>query len=143
MQDDGWVLRSPIIWQRPAPMPEPTAHDRPWRTYEHVFLFSKSPKYWFDRAALNGDEDIWRISARPYNPGAHFAPYPIELAERCIKSGAPVGGTVLDPFVGSGTTLLTALALGRSAIGIDLKREYCDFIRKQIASGPESSLFGD
>ena len=50
LQDDGWTLRSSIIWQRPASLPEPTAHDRPWRTFEYVFLFSKSPRYWFHRA---------------------------------------------------------------------------------------------
>lgn len=132
LQQDGWVLRSCIIWQRPAPMPEPTAHDRPWRTHEPIFLFAKSPRYWFDRDALNGDEDIWRISARPYNPGVHFAPFPLELAERCIRAGCPEGGVVLDPFVGSGTSMAAALALGRSAIGIDLKPEYCDFVRKRL-----------
>lgn len=132
LQKDGWVLRSSIIWQRPAPMPEPTAHDRPWRTHEPIFLFSKQPRYWFNRDALNGDEDIWKIAARPYNPGSHFAPYPLELADRCIRAGCPTGGTVLDPFVGSGTTMLAALSLGMSAIGIDLKPEYCNFIRERI-----------
>src|SRR5215470_13408276 len=54
LQDDGWTLRSSIIRQRPASLPEPTAHDRPWRTFEYVFLFSKSPRYWFHRRGLAG-----------------------------------------------------------------------------------------
>ena len=132
LQQDGWVLRSSIIWQRPAPMPEPTAHDRPWRTHEPIFLFSKQPRYWFNREALNGDEDIWRILARPYNPGAHFAPFPIELADRCVACGCPPGGTVLDPFMGSGTTLLAGIARGMSVVGIDLKQEYCDFVYNRL-----------
>jgi excisionase family DNA binding protein len=132
LQADGWVLRSSIIWQRPAPMPEPTAHDRPWRTHEPIFLFSKSPRYWFNREGLNGDEDIWRISARPYNPGSHFAPFPLELADRCIHAGCPSPGTVLDPFLGSGTTMLAALARGRSAIGVELKAEYCKFVCERL-----------
>lgn len=140
LQSDGWVMRSHIIWQRPAPMPEPTAHDRPWRTHEPIFLFSKKPRYWFNREALNGDEDIWKISARPYNPGSHFAPFPLELADRCVKAGCPKGGTVLDPYVGSGTTMLMALARGMSAIGIDLKREYCEFVRDQIERSHELPL---
>lgn len=134
LQDDGWVLRSTIIWQRPAPMPEPTAHDRPWRTYEPIFLFAKQPRYWFNRHALNGDEDVWRISAHSRNPGAHFAPYPIELADRCVNAGCPPGGTVLDPFVGSGTTMLAALNRGMSAIGIDLKEQYCEFVKNRLHS---------
>lgn len=132
LQSDGWVLRSSIVWQRPAPMPEPTAHDRPWRSHEPIFMFSKQPRYWFNRKALNGDEDVWRISARPDNPGSHFAPYPIELADRCIAAGCPAKGVVLDPFVGSGTSMVAALSRGMSAIGIDLKPEYCQFVRRQI-----------
>lgn len=132
LQEDGWVLRSSIVWQRPAPMPEPTAHDRPWRTYEPVFLLSKQPRYWFNRNALKGEEDIWHISAHSSNPGSHFAPYPLEFADRCVSAGCPVGGTVLDPFVGSGTTMLAALHRGMSAIGIDLKSEYCEFARQRV-----------
>lgn len=133
LQSDGWVLRSSIIWQRPAPMPEPTAHDRPWRSHEPIFMFSKEPRYWFNRKALNGDEDIWNISARPNNPGAHFAPYPVELADRCVAAGCPAKGVVLDPFVGSGTTMIAALGRGMSAVGIDLKPEYCQFVVDQIS----------
>jgi excisionase family DNA binding protein len=134
LQQDDWVLRSSIIWQRPAPMPEPTAHDRPWRTYEHVFLFSKQPRYWFDRKSLNGDEDVWRMSARPTNTGSHFAPFPLEFADRCVAAGCPENGVVLDPFVGSGTTMFAALNRRSSAVGIDLKKEYCQFVRDQILS---------
>lgn len=144
MQQDGWTLRSSILWQRPASMPEPTAHDRPWRTFEHVFLFSKSPKYFFNREGLVNEEDIWTIIARPENPGAHFAPYPRELVERCLACGCPEGGVVLDPFVGSGTTMAAALSRGSPAIGIDLKPEYCAFtvqrLEKEFGS---NDLFAD
>src|SRR5262249_35452979 len=44
---DDWVLRAPMIWERHNTLPEPTAKDRPWRTYEFVFLFSKHQKYFF------------------------------------------------------------------------------------------------
>jgi excisionase family DNA binding protein len=132
MQDEGWTLRSAVIWQRPGTLPEPTAHDRPWRTHENVFIFSKGPRYFFNREALAGEEDIWKIVARPENPGAHFAPYPRELVDRCLACGCPEGGTVLDPFVGSGTTMVSALASGRQAVGIELKPEYADFAAKRI-----------
>ncbi|MBE0548485.1 MAG: helix-turn-helix domain-containing protein [Rubrivivax sp.] len=132
MQDDGWTLRSAVIWQRPGTLPEPTAHDRPWRTHENVFIFSKGPRYYFKRDALGSEEDVWKIVARPENPGAHFAPYPRELVDRCLACGCPEGGTVLDPFVGSGTTMVSALASGRQAVGIELKPEYAEFAAKRI-----------
>jgi DNA modification methylase len=133
LQDDGWTLRSAAIWQRPGSLPEPTAKDRPWRTYENVFIFAKQPRYYFNRAGLEGEEDVWRIVARPENPGSHFAPYPRELVERCLDAGCKKGGTVLDPFVGSGTTMLCALARQSPAIGIDIKPEYCAFTEQRIA----------
>ena len=66
---------------------------------------------------------VWTIATEPY-PGAHFATFPRKLVEPCVKAGCPEGGTVLDPFAGSGTTLLVAQALGRKGIGIDLNPEY-------------------
>jgi excisionase family DNA binding protein len=132
MQADGWTLRSTVVWQRPGSMPEPTAHDRPWRTHENIFIFSKGPHYHFNRKGLRGEEDVWQMIARPENPGAHFAPYPKELVDRCLDVGCKPGGTVLDPFVGSGTTMLSALSRGCPAIGIDLKPEYCDYVVKRI-----------
>jgi DNA modification methylase len=132
MQDDGWTLRSDVVWKRPGALPEPTAHDRPWMTHEHVFIFSKQPKYWFDRKPIAGEEDIWHVPPRPDSPGAHFAPFPSALVEKCIRCGCPDGGTVLDPFAGSGTSLVVALGLNRNAVGIELKREYCDYIVGRI-----------
>lgn len=132
LQQDGWTLRSAVIWQRPATLPEPTAHDRPWRTHENIFIFSKGPRYWFNRAGLNGEEDIWQIVARPENPGSHFAPYPRELVDRCLACGCPPGGVALDPFVGSGTTLVSALGTGRHAIGVELKPEYAAHAARRV-----------
>lgn len=123
----GWILRSPIVWHRAASIPEPTARDRPWRTYEHVFLLSKSPRYWFDRKALDGEEDVWRIPIQRTDSAKykHSAPFPDALADRCIRLGCPDGGMVLDPFVGSGTTQIAASKLARNSIGIDLNPDFC------------------
>jgi len=77
-------------------------------------------------------------NARPENPGSHFAPYPRELVSRCLACGCPAKGTVLDPFVGSGTTMVAALERGLHAVGIDIKRQYVDFtvgrIRREFQS---------
>lgn len=130
MQADGWTLRSTIIWVRKSAIPEPTSKDRPWRKYEHVFLFSKSPRYYFDRDGLEGEEDIWYIEPdrKSLARGTHYAPYPRKLVERCIASGCPEGGTVLDPFVGGGTTMYVADEMGRSSVGIELNPEFCGLI---------------
>lgn len=66
---------------------------------------------------------VWTIATKPY-PNAHFATFPPELAERCIKAGTKPTDTVLDPFGGSGTTAAVATGLGRNAIHIDLNSEY-------------------
>jgi site-specific DNA-methyltransferase (cytosine-N4-specific) len=78
--------------------------------------------------------DIWEIATRPY-PGAHFAVMPIDLPIRCIKAGCKPGGTVLDPFSGSGTTGEAARKLGRRYIGIDLNPDYHELAVKRFAQG--------
>jgi DNA modification methylase len=129
----NWTLRSPIIWQREGSIPEPTAKDRPWRTYEMIFMFSKTPHYHFERDALEGEEDIWTISARPKNAkGVHSAAFPEELVERCLRVGCPEGGEVLDPFAGSGTVLRVALRTGRPAVGIDLSKRFCEHMAHEF-----------
>jgi DNA modification methylase len=68
--------------------------------------------------------NVWQIASQPYK-GTHFATMPPTLAERCILAGCPMGGHVLDPFGGVGTTALVADRLGRNATLIDLKPDYC------------------
>ena len=134
MIERGWVLRCPIVWQKEKFMPEPTAKDRPWRTYELIFMFSKSQKYNFDRSNLNGAEDIWVIPTKPnHNKVSHFSAFPHELVQRCLDVGCKADGEVLDPFAGTGTTLKVALQSGRPAVGIDLKPEFCEHIAKTLS----------
>jgi DNA modification methylase len=66
---------------------------------------------------------VWQIPTEPF-PQAHFATYPQALVERCVKAGCPEGGTVFDPFIGSGTTALVARRLGRKCLGIELSPVY-------------------
>lgn len=74
---------------------------------------------------------VWPFSFEPYT-GAHFAVMPSKLAERCILASCPLGGTVLDPFLGAGTTGLVALRLKRTIIGIEINRNYAEMARKRI-----------
>ncbi len=133
MINRGWILRSPIVWRREGSLPEPTAKDRPWRTYEMIFMFAKSPRYFFNRSGLEDEEDVWTISARPRNNnGLHSAAFPDELVERCLNVGCPEGGEVLDPFAGSGTVLRVAVESGHPATGIDLSIDFCEYMVKQL-----------
>jgi DNA modification methylase len=66
---------------------------------------------------------VWTVTTKPY-AGAHFATFPTDLIEPCIMAGAPVGGIVLDPFMGSGTTAQVAQDLGRQYLGCELNPEY-------------------
>jgi site-specific DNA-methyltransferase (cytosine-N4-specific) len=165
LQDDGWILRNAGIWYKPNAMPE-SVKDRLANRYEHVFLFSKSPRYWFDLDAIripatttrsgaltwdrDTDEipgqkpqhrtgrsggtavdrgrnpgDVWVIPTQPF-AAAHFAVMPVALAQQCVVASCKPGGTVLDPFNGSGTTGLAAQRIGRRYVGIDINREYLD-----------------
>jgi DNA modification methylase len=80
---------------------------------------------------------VWEIPTTPY-PEAHFAVYPEKLVEPCILAGCPEGGTVLDPFAGSGTTLAVAQRLGRNSIGIELNPDYTTLAEKRLAKIPPS-----
>lgn len=76
---------------------------------------------------------VWNISTKPFKD-AHFAVFPEALCRTPILSGCPKGGTVLDPFMGSGTTLHVAQQEGRRGIGIELNEEYIKIARKRIGT---------
>jgi len=191
LQDDGWILRNDIIWAKPNALPE-SVTDRLSTKHEHLFLLTKSPRYWFDLDAVRlpvtkgaagsrfhtgktGEHqlgrsstllrswggvgapqpnmeatgsrhtsehesgrnpgDVWTVPTQPF-PGAHFAVMPLALAERCILAGCKPGGTVLDPYSGSGTTGLAATRQGRRYVGIDSSADYHDLaLRARLAQG--------
>jgi DNA modification methylase len=74
---------------------------------------------------------VWTVATQPFKE-AHFATFPPALIEPCIKAGCPVGGTVLDPFGGAGTTGLVADRLQRNAILLELNPEYAEIARRRI-----------
>lgn len=173
LQEDGWYVRSEIIWHKPNPMPE-SVRDRPTCAHEKVWLLTKGDKYFYDADAIRepmaeasanrykysfggakneqlktsdkptavvgnrqitdgrNSRNVWTITTKPFR-GAHFATMPPDLAERCIKAGCPVGGMVLDPFGGAGTTGLVANKLGRNATLIELNSNYVELANKRIA----------
>lgn len=76
---------------------------------------------------------VWTVTTKPFK-GAHFATFPPDLIEPCILAGAPVGGTVIDPFGGSGTTGGVALKNGRNAILCELNPEYANLVDARVAA---------
>ena len=74
---------------------------------------------------------VWTFNGERKSVG-HPAPFPLDLPTRCIKLFSYVGDTVLDPFAGSGSTMLACQALGRRGIGVDVSSEYCALIRRRL-----------
>lgn len=83
--------------------------------------------------AYRSKRDVWHINTSPYS-SAHFAVFPPRLAETCILAGCPLGGVVLDPFFGSGTTSLAAKRHGRHYIGVELNPAFCKLAEERIAA---------
>jgi len=255
LQEDGWYLRSDIIWNKRNPMPE-SVRDRPTKAHEYIFLLSKSEHYFYDHEAikedsspdtharyargrsdahkwageaLNGNQQtiarsfahmvkpnngvgfghgydkapkprsvrtpeatreeggayadgasdrmgrapgwrkagqnaegaknnasfdaamvampqrrnkrsVWTLSTEGFK-GAHFATFPTELVKPCILAGCPIGGTVLDPFGGSGTVGLVCDRTHRDAVLIDLDERNHPMATKRITA--ETPLFAE
>jgi len=133
IQSLGWRLRSDIIWKKPGALAEANVADRPWRAHEHVFMFSVSEKYFFRGLGVIREGDVWEIkTARSSRKYPHGATFPEALVERCLKIGCPPKGRVLDPFLGSGTTLVAAQRLGLEGVGIDINPDYCKLAQKRL-----------
>lgn len=85
-----------------------------------------------NETGLRNKRSVWSIATKGYK-GAHFATFPPALIEPCILAGSPIGGVVLDPFFGSGTTGEVALQHNRDFIGIELNPEYCSLAQERLS----------
>jgi len=97
-------------------------------------LAKREHERWPNKMGTNparNKRDVWIIPTRPFK-GAHFATFPPDLIKPCILAGCPVGGVVLDPFFGAGTTGLVAQQLGRKYIGIDLNADYVRIAEQRL-----------
>ena len=83
---------------------------------------------------------VWEVTTQPFSE-AHFATFPPALIEPCIKAGCPIGGTVLDPFGGAGTTGLVADRLQRNAVLIELNPAYAAMSSNRIKD--DAPLFAE
>lgn len=141
LQDAGWWLRSEVIWHKPNAHPE-SVTDRPTKAHETVFLLSKNQDYHYDTDAVRGPNGrrlrtVWDINTEPRRRrdngmDDHPAVMPMTLARRCITITSEPGDAVLDPYAGSGTTLLAARDLNRRWAGIELNPAFVDLIEHRL-----------
>jgi site-specific DNA-methyltransferase (cytosine-N4-specific) len=137
--EQDWIVRTEVAWEKPNACPE-SMKDRPTSAWEPVWMLSKSEKNWFDLEPLEETatseegtrrgRNIWKINT--CSVSGHIAPFPPELVRRALLSSCPPGGTVLDPFFGSGTVGRVAQEFGRKAIGIEVNPEFADVAAKRI-----------
>lgn len=144
MQDHRWILRNDLIWYKPNVLPRPF-DDRLASTHEHFFHFVKRPKegrakYHYDlEAAGDLPHDVQKVNVSAGTDG-HSATFPTRLIEPRILSSSPRDGIVLDPFAGTGTSLVVAASNGRRAIGFELNERFVRAARKKL-DGVQQSLF--
>lgn len=141
LQNAGWWVRSEIIWNKPNAHPE-SVRDRPTKAHETVFLLSKSQDYFYDVDAVRGPNDrrlrtTWDIPTEPRKRHLtefddHPAVMPASLARRCVRLTSSIGSVVLDPYAGSGTTLMAAKRLGRRWVGIELNPAFVDLMKLRL-----------
>lgn len=121
-----WPFYSEIIWDRAGSV---TLNARKFApSHEFIYGFGV-PHYWDN--SINTNMTVWRqIPERDVK--GHPCPFPVEIPILLIKASCPIGGTVLDPFAGSGTTMVAAKQIGRKAIGIELCEAYCEIAAKRL-----------
>ncbi|MBF2760821.1 MAG: site-specific DNA-methyltransferase [Ectothiorhodospiraceae bacterium AqS1] len=129
---EGFPVRQIIIWKRSGGINFNPGYFLP--NYEVIYLIAK-PKFKLAPGA-NKQGCVWEIHQESNNP--HPAPFPIELASRCIHSTGE--GPVLDPFMGSGTTAMAAEMAGMEWVGIERSKAYWDMACKRLGGIPEKLL---
>jgi hypothetical protein len=165
LREVGWQEHQIQIWRKPDR--GPLGHRGwPRHTFELVLWFSKTPRPYCDPLAcgkpcrkLSAGKirySRWSPGGKPEKLGIarasdvidvpvgvnekgidHPAIYPVPLAERLIATFCPKGGIILDPFAGSGSSLVAAKRLGRSYYGIDMVPAYCKLARERLDENVE------
>ncbi|MFI7136553.1 DNA-methyltransferase [Streptomyces massasporeus] len=145
MQDRRWILRNDLIWHKPNVPPRPEK-DRLRLAHEHFFHFVKRPKegrakYYYNMEEVeSGARDVVKTTVRSGSDG-HSATFPVDLIRPRILSSCPPGGTVLDPFCGTGRSLAVAAASGRKAIGFELHEPFHAAASKNATKALEQLTF--
>jgi DNA modification methylase len=162
MEDIGWKFIEDIIWVKPEGAAknrnggffqhrQPVAY-KPNIINEYIFVFQKPSKYLIDKIVRGYDAitsfnskvqdgyertNVWKIN--PETKSKHPAPYPELLVDNLIKYYSFCGDLILDPFVGSGTTLISAFKLNRKSIGFEIHKDYINIFEDRIKTAQKNS----
>jgi site-specific DNA-methyltransferase (adenine-specific) len=120
----GFPVRQIIIWRRKGGLNFNAGYFLP--TYEVIYLIAK-PQFKLSPKA-NAHGDVWEFTQEMNN--AHPAAFPVALIDRIVS--ATTAKVILDPFMGSGTTAISAINCGRNYVGIDVSPEYCEMAKERI-----------
>lgn len=123
----GYTTR-PIIWHKTNP--SPMNGQRLWLSAVECCAFMRKPKAYFDGHC---EHNVIRHKVER-GVSWHPTPKPVGLMEALATASSPVGGLVVDPYMGSGATLVASKSLGRRAIGCDISEEYCEKVADRLAS---------
>jgi DNA modification methylase len=155
MEEIGWKFIEDIIWIKPEGAAknrnggffqhrQPVAY-KPNIINEYIFVFQKPSSFLIDKIVRGYDaitsinskvqdgyerSNVWKMN--PETKSKHPAPYPESLVENLIRYYSFCGDTILDPFVGSGTTLVSSFKLNRKSIGFEIHKDYIDMFEKRI-----------
>lgn len=153
-EDIGFILQDTVLWHKPTAIAGMTERNVVNKK-EYIVYLSKNKDHKFrENEAGNGLEDpavsedkrlgnLWRHPVKRGSVGnnvLHKAPYPTSLIDRIVRLSSDEGDTVLDPFLGSGTTAKSALRLNRKCIGYELNKDFDDIIVDRLSELKQQSL---
>lgn len=155
MEEMGWKYIDDIVWVKPEGAAinrnggffqhrKPVAY-KPNLVSETILVFQKPANFLIDKIVRSYDKEtlekslvneeyersnVWLIN--PETKSKHLAPYPEKLSDNIVKYYSFYGDLVLDPFLGSGTTLVSCKKLGRKGLGYEIHKEYVDMSQKRL-----------
>jgi len=131
MRPKDWNLREEIIWNRSGSMTMNARMFAP--SEERILWFVKPGAPWvWNQPSGSALLSVWSISHESGDGKPHPVSFPLAMPIRSIQAVSNEGDTILDPFMGSGTTLVAAKNLGRKAIGIEIEEKYCEVAVKRL-----------
>jgi DNA modification methylase len=125
LKDAGATIKTTVVWDKGNWTAGDIRYD--YANQVELLLFAHVGK---PQLRQGRPSNLWRIPREPHGP--HPTPKPESLFRRCILNSSDIGDTVLDPFLGSGTTAIAAILAGRRFIGIELSREFFDLSCERI-----------